>query len=208
MKIHFTRLLTAAALATMALALGACTTTSTDPSRGSFAFVPNVKKPSNPSNIAIKLSTGAQVLYVVEGNEVLLASPVSVGTKATPTPHGHFKIRAKTAQRRRYSSPGAGYPLFFWMEFASAAYGIHWGFVKPYPCTHGCVRMPLQSARATFDMIKVGTPVHVATSQPWDDTIGKSLPKLDDSPLPNPPMSYLMSPKAFQDANQGKFWNY
>jgi hypothetical protein len=93
------------------------------------------------------------------------------------------------------------------MSFHSPAYGMHWGFVKPYPCTHGCVRMPLNSARNVFDMVSVGTPVHVATSQPWDSTIGARLPRLDDSPLPDPPMSYMLSPQVFQDAERGKMWN-
>ena len=93
------------------------------------------------------------------------------------------------------------------MEFKSA-YGMHWGFVKPVPSTHGCVRMPLKSAQKTFALIRTGTPINISTSQPWDATIGKSLPRLDDSPLPNPPMSYLLSPKVFADARQGKMWQF
>ena len=98
--------------------------------------------------------------------------------------------------------------MTYWMSFYSPAYGMHWGFIKPYPSTAGCVRMPLNSARKVYDLVQVGTPVNVATSQPWDATIGASLPTLDDSPLPNPPMSYMLSPKVFQDAEQGKMWNF
>jgi hypothetical protein len=54
----------------------------------------------------------------------------------------------------------------------------------------------------------VGTPVNVSTSQPWDSTIGASLPVLDDTPLPNPPQSYMLSPRVFQDAEQGKMYNF
>jgi hypothetical protein len=94
------------------------------------------------------------------------------------------------------------------MEFYSPAYGMHWGFVKPYPSTHGCVRLPLNSARKIFNMVRVGTPIDIARTQPWDATVGKSLPVLDDSPLPNPPNSYLMSPQVFSDAQKGKMWNF
>ena len=80
-------------------------------SNNSFTFDPPVRQPRNPSNVQVKLSTGAQRLYVVEGNEVLLATPVSVGTPSTPTPHGNYKIYSKTANRRRISNPGAGYPM-------------------------------------------------------------------------------------------------
>jgi hypothetical protein len=97
--------------------------------------------------------------------------------------------------------------MTYWMEFKSA-YGLHWGFVKPYPSTHGCVRMPLKAAQKTFDLIRTGTPINIATSQPWDATIGKSLPRLDDSALPDPPLSYMMSPQVFADARKGKMWNF
>ena len=173
-----------------------------------FSYNPKVVQPTNRSAVAIKISTGAQRLYVTEGDKVLLATPCAVGTSATPTPKGNHRINSKSRHRRRQSAPGAGYPMTYWMSFYSPAYGMHWGFVKPHPCTHGCVRMPLNSARQVFDMVRVGTPVNVSSSQPWDSTIGASLPRLDDSPLPNPPMSYMLSPKVFQDAEQGKMWNF
>ena len=98
--------------------------------------------------------------------------------------------------------------MTYWMSFYSPAYGMHWGFVKPFPCTAGCIRMPLNTARKAFDIISVGTKVNVASSQPWDATIGKSLPVLDDTPLPNPPNSYMQSQQVFTDAEQGKMWNF
>ncbi len=173
----------------------------------SFAFDPPVQQPKNPSNVKLKLSTGAQRLYVVEGDRVLLATPVSVGKSSSPTPQGNYTIYSKTANRRRVSSPGAGYPMTYWMEF-KPAYGMHWGFVKPYPSTMGCVRMPLKAAQKTFNLVRSGTPINIAPSQPWDATVGKSLPKLDDSHLPDPPMSYMLSPQVFADARQGKLWRF
>jgi hypothetical protein len=97
--------------------------------------------------------------------------------------------------------------MTYWMEFKSA-YGLHWGFVKPTPSTHGCVRMPIDSARKTFELVRVGTPINIASSQPWDATIGKSLPVLDDSNLPDPPMSYMLSARVFADASRGNLWKY
>jgi hypothetical protein len=203
------RSLSALLFAGAALALSSCTNTvSSGGAHTSFKFDPPVKQPTGSGAIRVKMSTGAQRLYVVQGDEVLLATPICVGTPSDPTPHGTFPIRAKKAERRRASSPGAGYPMTYWMEFYSPAYGMHWGFVKPYPSTHGCVRLPLNSARKIFNMVKVGTPIDIARSQPWDATIGKSLPTLDDSALPNPPMSYLLSPQVFSDAHKGKMWNF
>lgn len=208
MSALFSRLAPASALAAAALFLGACTTVQkSGPGRSSFTYDPPVTAPTNPSAVKLKLSTGAQRLYVVEGDKVLLATPVTVGKAATPTPHGNYTIYLKTANRRRISSPGAGYPMTYWMEFKSA-YGLHWGFVKATPATHGCVRMPLNSARKVFALVRTGTPINISTSQPWDATIGKSLPRLDDSHLPDPPNSYMMSPQVFADAAKGKMWNF
>ncbi len=177
--------------------------------KGNFSpsFDPPAKAVKNPANVRVKLSTGAQRVYVMEGNEVLLATPCSVGTASTPTPHGNFTIYSKVANRRRQSSPGAGYPMTFWMEFKSA-YGMHFGWVKPYPCTHGCVRLPIKSAQKIFSMVRTGTPLNIATSQPEDATIGRTLPVLDDSSLADPPDSYMQSAKVFQDAAHGKIYNY
>jgi L,D-transpeptidase catalytic domain len=201
------RLLFAAISVGFAVGLSACAVVSSSSTPNSFSFDPPVQPPRNPSAVKLKLSTGAQRLYVVEGDNVLLATPVTVGTTSDPTPHGNYTIYLKVANRRRQSSPGAGYPMTYWMEF-KPAYGLHWGFVKPYPSTHGCVRMPIDAARKTFQLIRVGTPIHIARSQPWDATIGKSLPVLDDSSLPDPPMSYMLSSQVFSDAQRGNLWKY
>jgi hypothetical protein len=206
MKQSFFRFIGSFVAVVCVLSLGACVNTRSTKNH-SFTFDPPAKAPSNPSAVKVKLSTGAQRLYVVEGNEVLLATPVSVGKKGSPTPQGDFKIYSKQEHRRRYSNPGAGYPMTYWMEF-KPAYGMHWGFVKPYPSTMGCVRMPLKSAKKVFELVRVGTPLHIASAQPWDETIGKELPALDDGPLPNPPMSYLLSPEVFADAKKGKLWKF
>jgi hypothetical protein len=207
MKNPILRIASTLALASLALALTACQTTRQKGHAHSFSFDPPDRAPKNPSAVKVKISTGAQRLYVVEGNDVLIATPVTVGKASSPTPQGDFTIYSKQAHRRRVSQPDAGYPMTYWMEF-KPAYGIHWGFVKPSPATHGCVRMPLIAAKEVFAVVPKGAPLNIAKSQPWDETIGKTLPVLDDGPLPNPPKSYLMSPQVFADAAKGKMWNF
>lgn len=201
------RLFQALAVTAVAAALSSC---ATKKSSGNYSvhFDPPAKAVTNPSAVKVKISTSAQRVYVVQGNEVLLATPCSVGTASTPTPAGTHRISSKTANRRRASSPGAGYPMTYWMSFYSPAYGMHWGWVKPYPCTHGCVRLPIKSANKIFNMVQVGTPVIVASSHPEDATIGRTLPVLDDSTLADPPMSYMLSAQVFEDAKKGKVYTY
>jgi lipoprotein-anchoring transpeptidase ErfK/SrfK len=185
-----------------------CTTQKAAKPFYSTQFTPNVTQPTNRSNVKVKISTGAMRAYVVEGDRVLLATPCSVGRPGAVTPAGHHRILSKEPRRRRQSQPGAGYPMTYWMSFYSPAYGMHWGFVKPYPCTAGCVRLPIKSAKAMFEMVSVGTPVHVASSHPEDLTHGKNLPVIDDTTLPDPPMSYMLSEQVFRDAAQGRFYTY
>ena len=194
-------------VAMLALGLSNCAGIKTGSANYSTTFDPPVLQPSNPAAVKVKLSTSAQRVYVMEGSKVLLATPCSVGTSAAPTPKGNFTIYSKQAHRRRVSSPGAGYPMTYWMEFKTA-YGMHWGFVKPYPCTHGCVRLPIKSAQKIFNLVRPGTPLNIATSQPEDATIGRTLPVLDDSRMPDPPNSYMMSPQVFADAAKGKLYNF
>jgi hypothetical protein len=198
------RSLRALAFVGLALTLSQC---AAPKKKGNYSvhFDPPAKAVKNPAAVKVKLSTTAQRVYVMEGNEVLLATPCSVGTASTPTPHGTYTIYSKVANRRRVSQPGAGYPMTFWMEFKSA-YGMHWGWVKPYPCTHGCVRLPIKSAQKIFSMVKTGTPLIIAASHPEDATIGKTLPVLDDSSLADPPDSYMLSNKVFEDAAKGKMY--
>jgi len=207
MKLLLHRLLLATASATILLGLGACQTMSSSSHKTAFDFDPPLQQPKNPSAVKLKLSTGAQRLYVVENDTVLLATPVCVGLPSSPTPHGNFTIYNKSETRRRASSPGAGYPMTYWMEFLPA-YGLHWGFVKPHPATHGCVRMPIDSARKVFSVVRIGTPINISTSQPWDATIGKSLPVLDDTALADPPLTYMLSSQVFRDAHKGQLWKY
>jgi lipoprotein-anchoring transpeptidase ErfK/SrfK len=196
------------ALAALAVILPSCTATRGTTGRYSTTFTPNVTPVSNPGAVRVKISTSAQRVYVMEGSRVLLASPCSVGTASDPTPSGNFTILSKKFDRRRQSSPGARYPMTYWMSFHSAAYGMHWGFVKPYPCTHGCVRLPIRTAKAMFEMVSVGTPVQVARTQPEDATAGAALPVLDDSQMPDPPNSYMLSPQVFTDARNGKLYHF
>ncbi len=202
----FSRFATAALLVAGCLSFTSCGTTRTVNKNGtSDTYDPPALRPKNPAAVVVKVSTRAQRVYVVENGRVLLATPCSVGTGGT-TGQGNYRINYKNATKRRISQPDAGYPMPYWMEW-KPAYGMHWGFVKPYPCTHGCIRLPMKSAAKIFAMTKVGTPLLIQPSHPEDATVGRTLPILDDGPLPNPPKSYLLSAKFFQDAQyKGKMF--
>ncbi len=83
--------------------------------------------------------------------------------------------------------------MAYWCEF-KPAYGFHEGFVHPYPHTHGCVRLHREAAARLFALVRIGTPVHIATSLPEDSKYGSQVRRLDQSHDPDPPRSQMMAP--------------
>jgi hypothetical protein len=169
--------------------------------------------PSNPNAVRVKVSLRNQMVYVMEGTRPLLIAPCTVGTTAYPTPQGNFTIFNKTEFKRANSHGWAtngkqakqtkignipsgwkfkGTPMPYWCEF-KMNYGIHTGWVKPYPSSHGCIRMHENLSPKFFRLVKVGTPINIATSQPEDATIGRNIPRPPDAgPLPDySPSVYL-----------------
>lgn len=155
-------------------------------------------RPHDPSNVRVKLSTGTQTVYVMEGDRLLMAAQANVGRGGASTPTGHFTITNKDKTKRRVSEPDAGYPMAYWCEFAPA-YGFHEGFVWTSPRTHGCVRLHREAAARLYALVRIGTPVDIASSVPEDEKYGKQVTRIDQSKDPNPPRSELMSSSWFKD---------
>jgi hypothetical protein len=174
-------------------------------------------KPDDPSKVRVLVSLSKQNVYVMEGDRCLMAVACSVGIPSKPTPRGNFKIYSKQEEKRSGSYgfrvqgsrvvaaeagsniPGryVGYPMGYWCEFAPA-YGFHQGFVHPYPRTHGCIRLKGEAAPKFFALVRIGTPVNIASTQPEDATLGPKVQRIDDSRTPDPPASVMVTSAAFQ----------
>jgi hypothetical protein len=163
------------------------------------------KLPQNPDKVHVKVSLSKQRTYVMEGSNVLLAMPVSVGAPGSVTPSGNFKIFKKVQKKRanthgyafkgqhaKKSMIGAkpsgwsfkGTPMPYWCEF-KPNYGFHTGWVKHHPCTHGCIRMHENLSPKFFKLVKIGTPVSIAYSQPEDTSVENFDLPPDAGPLPD-----------------------
>jgi len=176
-------------------------------------------KPKNPANVRVKVSLQNRMVYVLEGNKPLLVCATAIGTPAKPTPRGSFRVIEKIENKRSGSygfwakgdsiiaatssqSPGGGhryigFPMQYWVGF-SPGYGIHVGSVWPIPRTHGCLRVHENAGRELFEIVRIGTPVHIAQTQPEDETIGKNQPRPQDYNDPDPPKSFSISPAVFK----------
>lgn len=154
-------------------------------------------KPNNPANVKVKVSTSNQAVYVMEGDRPLMVLACTVGKASSPTPKGSYRIRSKQQYRRRQSQPGRGYPMGYWCEFKSAAYGIHAGWVHNAPRSAGCIRLHFNAAPKFFNLVRVGTPLHIATSQPEDATLGTNILRPRDGAAPEFPPNILNTNEVF-----------
>jgi len=217
MKLHISLLASGLAALLFSSCSQSSSSSNTSSGRGLAAYqaydLP-AKLPSNPKNVRVKVSTSNQMVYVMENGKPLMVMPVSVGTSSTPTPSGNFRIFKKLHHKRANSHGYAyngnnvkktylskkpsgwsfkGTPMPYWSEFKTN-YGFHTGWVKPYPCTHGCIRMHENAAPKFYRLISKGTPVNIAHSQPEDQTIGRGVRRpVDAGPLPDYPASFYLS---------------
>ena len=202
--------LTFLAMTLLAGFLSSCVTTQ--------PFQAKAYAPSNLNNVRVKVSLANKMVYVLEGNRALMVTPCTIGTEKDPTPKGNFKVFKKIEKKRSnsygfqrgadYIRPAKssdhrsgenyhGFPMPYWVEF-HPAYGFHEGGVWPMPRSHGCLRLHKTAAPKFFHLVKLGTPVYIANSQPEDATIGRSVARPTDYADPDPPAAELISPAIFK----------
>ena len=202
----FRSILILAAAASTAAFMSSCSSITSGGGLSSYqSYDRPTKLPKNPGSVRVKVSLSKQRAYVMEGSEMLLSMPVSVGAPGTTTPTGSYTIFNKEAKHRAnthgYAYSGdkvqksfinkrpagwsfKGTPMPYWCEF-KPNYGFHTGWLKHQPCTHGCIRMHENLAPKFFKIVKVGTPVNIAYSQPEDATVGNIPLPPDAGPLPD-----------------------
>ena len=214
MRSHYVRALIAGTAIGFALLTGCTTLTTTNPKNYQVVAY----KPRNPGAVRVKVSLENRMVYVMEGNRPLLVTPTTIGKSGAVTPTGSFHVSDKIRRKRSATygfwanggdvrpgtsdhAPGSGYhyvgyPMAYWVEFAPA-YGFHQGPVWPIPHSHGCLRLHPNAAPKFFELVKTGTPVNIAQSQPEDQTIGKNVPRPTDYVNPDPPGVYMVSDAVF-----------
>ena len=205
----------------LCILLPSCSNTSGDSAYARYeAYDRPATLPTKRSKVRVKVSLRNQMAYVMEGSKPLLIMPVTVGRSRTPTPKGNFRIHRKKHYHRAFThgyaiSPSGnriipcylrnkprgwtfkGTPMPYWCEFKSA-YGFHTGWMKPFPASHGCLRMHKNVSPKFFHLVSHGTPVNISYSQPEDATIGLNIPRPPDStPFPGNPASMMVTNRFF-----------
>lgn len=113
--------------------------------------------PTGPQHVVIDKSQ--QMLFAYEGNHLVMESRISTGKQGKETPNGRFKAQSKQLMHR--SKLYGNVPMPYSVQIAGN-YFIH-GFksVPNHPASHGCIRMPVDSAEQFYHWVQLGTPVDI-----------------------------------------------
>lgn len=115
----------------------------------------------------VEVDLKRQVLFFYKDGALIRILPVSTGSgkkycvdgscAVAVTPGGSFRVGRKI-RGERVSRLGVLYnPVYF-----NGGIAVHGApSVPPYPASHGCVRIPMNSSVWFFDNTPVGTPVYV-----------------------------------------------
>ena len=114
-----------------------------------------------------EVNKSRQVVLMTEGGQIKRILDASTGFGGTYiyanvayqaiTPEGNFRIQRKI-NGIRISHLGVLYrPAYFF-----DGYAIHGeGLVPAYPASHGCVRITVPAMDRLYDLLVIGTPIHV-----------------------------------------------
>lgn len=110
-----------------------------------------------PKHVVIDKSQ--QMLRAYEGNQLVLETRISTGKRGKETPNGHFRAQSKSLMHR--SRLYGNVPMPYSVQIAGN-YFIHGFSSVPYhPASHGCIRVPMDTAQEFYQWVTPGTPVDI-----------------------------------------------
>lgn len=145
---------------------------------GETITVYNPGKTLNRTITRVVANKADKTLYAYDGDTLIATYPTTVGSTATPSPHGTFKIVNKVKMPWYKSTvgegenkqvymlpPGPNSPVgVVWMGLNKPSYGIHG---SPIPegisrqASHGCIRLTNWDVLEVFANIKNGAKVEL-----------------------------------------------
>jgi ankyrin repeat protein len=111
-----------------------------------------------PEKLRIEISLGMQRVALVRDGVPIYHARCSTGRSGFSTKRGEFVI---TNKERNHRSTIYHVEMPFFMRLSCLDFGMHAGYVPNYPASHGCIRLPEDTARKFFSEIPVGTLVTV-----------------------------------------------
>ena len=112
----------------------------------------------DPEKLRIEISLATQKMTLIKDGVSILNSTVSTGREGYSTKRGNFVI---TDKERNHRSTIYHVDMPYFMRLSCLDFGMHEGYVPNYPASHGCIRLPGETARKLFAEIPIGTLVTV-----------------------------------------------
>lgn len=106
---------------------------------------------NQPRKVVVDLSSQRVTLY--ENGIATYSTRCSTGKSGYRTPTGEYVI---SDRNRHHTSSIYGSSMPYFQRFSYSAFGLHQGYVPGYPASHGCIRLPYESARYLFGKLQVG----------------------------------------------------
>jgi ankyrin repeat protein len=112
----------------------------------------------DPEKLRIEISLSSQKVSLIKDGVPILDSTCSTGRAGYGTKRGKFVI---TDKERNHRSTIYHVDMPYFMRLSCLDFGMHEGYVPNYPASHGCIRLPGDTARKLFAEIPLGTVVSV-----------------------------------------------
>ena len=112
----------------------------------------------DPEKLRIEISLASQKMALIKDGVPILNSTCSTGREGYGTKRGNFVI---TDKERNHRSTIYHVDMPYFMRLSCLDFGMHEGYVPNYPASHGCIRLPGETARRLFAEIPIGTLVTV-----------------------------------------------
>jgi len=111
-----------------------------------------------PDKLRVEISLAMQSVALVRNGKPIYHARCSTGRSGYSTKRGEFVI---TNKERSHRSTIYHVEMPYFMRLSCLDFGMHAGYVPNYPASHGCIRLPEDTARKFFSEIPVGTLVTV-----------------------------------------------
>jgi hypothetical protein len=111
-----------------------------------------------PDKLRIEISLAMQSVALVKDGVPVYHARCSTGREGYSTKRGEFVI---TNKERNHRSTIYHVEMPYFMRLSCLDFGMHAGIVPNHPASHGCIRLPEDTARKFFSEIPVGTLVSV-----------------------------------------------
>ena len=112
----------------------------------------------DPEKLRIEISLSSQHMSLIKDGVPILNSSCSTGRGGYGTKRGYFVI---TDKERNHRSTIYHVDMPYFMRLSCLDFGMHEGYVPNHPASHGCIRLPGETARKLFAEIPIGTVVAV-----------------------------------------------